>query len=75
MILTQAGKHKLASIDNARLNNRALGIENISRKGTKTALTPAEFRKVFQQAEQKDRSVAAVMQLAYVLGLRTKEAV
>ncbi|MDE1487593.1 integrase domain-containing protein [Xenorhabdus bovienii] len=74
-ILAQAGKHKLANPANARLSNQALGIADMSRKGTKTALTPAAFREIFQQVEQKDRSVAAVMQLAYVLGLRTKEAV
>ncbi|MDC9589534.1 integrase domain-containing protein [Xenorhabdus sp. XENO-10] len=74
-ILTQAGKHKLADPENDRLSNRALGIAETSRKGTKIALTPAAFRDIFQQVEQKDRSVAAVMQLAYVLGLRTKEAV
>ncbi|MBD2782754.1 integrase domain-containing protein [Xenorhabdus szentirmaii] len=75
VILVQAGKHKLAAADNPRLNNRALGIANINRRGTKMALTPAEFQTAFQQVEQKDRGVAAVMQLAYVLGLRTKEAV
>ncbi|PHM72077.1 integrase domain-containing protein [Xenorhabdus sp. KJ12.1] len=74
-ILRQAGRHKLAAPDNARLSNRALGIVETSRTGTKTALMPAEFQAVFQQVEQKDRCVAAVMQLAYVLGLRTKEAV
>ncbi|WP_038255133.1 integrase domain-containing protein, partial [Xenorhabdus bovienii] len=74
-ILAQAGKHKLANPANSRLSNQALGIADMSRKGTKTALTPAAFREIFQQVEQKDRSVAAVMQLAYVLGLRTKEAV
>ncbi|MBD2786475.1 integrase domain-containing protein [Xenorhabdus sp. DI] len=74
-ILAQAGKHKLAALDNPRLSNQALGIVNTSRKGTKAALTPKEFSEIFQQVEQKDRGVAAVMQLAYVLGLRTKEAV
>ncbi|MGJ0580537.1 phage integrase N-terminal domain-containing protein, partial [Xenorhabdus bovienii] len=74
-ILEQAGKHKLAALDNPHLSNRALGIADTSRKGTKAALTPTAFREVFQQVEKKDRSVAAVMQLAYVLGLRTKEAV
>ncbi|SFO00260.1 Phage integrase, N-terminal [Xenorhabdus japonica] len=74
-ILTQAGKHKLADPENDRLSNRALGIAEMSRKGTKIALIPSAFRDIFQQVEQKDRSVAAVMQLAYVLGLRTKEAV
>ncbi len=74
-ILAQAGKHKLADPANARLGNQALGIADMSRKGTKMALTPTAFREIFQQVEQKDRRVAAVMQLAYVLGLRTKEAV
>ncbi|SFN39909.1 integrase domain-containing protein [Xenorhabdus japonica] len=74
-ILAQAGKHKLANPANARLSNQALGIADMSRKGTKMALTPSVFRDIFQQVEQKDRRVAAVMQLAYVLGLRTKEAV
>ncbi|MEQ1966493.1 integrase domain-containing protein [Xenorhabdus nematophila] len=74
-ILAQAGKHKLADPNHARLSNRALGIAGTSRQGTKTALTPAKFQAAFQQVEQKDRRVAAVMQLAYVLGLRTKEAV
>ncbi|MDE9493717.1 integrase domain-containing protein [Xenorhabdus bovienii] len=74
-ILRLAGKPKLAAPDNPRLSNRILGIVGTSRTGTKTALMPAEFQAVFQQVEQKDRRVAAVMQLAYVLGLRTKEAV
>ncbi|CDG89905.1 integrase domain-containing protein [Xenorhabdus bovienii] len=74
-ILAQAGKHKLAAPDNPRLSNRALGIADTSRKGAKTALAPTAFSEIFQQVEQKDRGVAAVMQLAYVLGLRTKEAV
>ncbi|CDL85247.1 integrase domain-containing protein [Xenorhabdus szentirmaii] len=74
-ILAQAGKLKLAAPDNPRLSNRALGIADTSRKGMKAALTPAAFSDIFQQVEQKDRGVAAVMQLAYVLGLRTKEAV
>ncbi len=47
-ILAQAGKHKLADPDNARLSNRALGIADTSRKGTKMALAPAAFRDIFQ---------------------------
>ncbi|CDG22213.1 putative integrase [Xenorhabdus poinarii G6] len=74
-ILAQAGKHKLAALDNPRLSNQALGIVNTSRKGMKAALIPTAFNEIFQQVEQKDRGVAAVMQLAYMLGLRTKEAV
>ncbi|CBJ80618.1 putative integrase [Xenorhabdus bovienii str. Jollieti] len=74
-ILAQAGKHKLAAADNPRLSNRVLGIANTDRRGTKMALTPTGFQAAFQQVERKDRGVAAVMQLAYVLGLRTKEAV
>ncbi|MDE1484660.1 integrase domain-containing protein [Xenorhabdus bovienii] len=63
-ILTQVGKHKLADPDNSRLSNQTLSIAGASRNGTKIALTPAEFREAFHQVEQKDRCVAAAMQLA-----------
>ncbi|MDC9612892.1 integrase domain-containing protein [Xenorhabdus khoisanae] len=74
-ILSQAGKHKLADPDNERLNNRSLGISGASRSGTKEALTPDEFKHSFREIEKIDKGVAATLQLAYVLGLRTKEAV
>ncbi|CAM3528567.1 integrase domain-containing protein [Xenorhabdus nematophila] len=74
-ILSQAGKLKLADPDNERLNNRSLGISGASRIGTKEALTPDEFKQAFREIEKIDKGVAATLQLAYVLGLRTKEAV
>lgn len=41
----------------------------------KIPLPPEEFRKAFTEVEKKNPGVAAAMQLSYVLGLRTKEAV
>jgi hypothetical protein len=74
-ILSQGGRYKLADPDNPLLSNKALGLESVSRDGTKLPLTGDEFRKAFAEVEIKDRGVAATMQLAYVLGLRTKEAI
>lgn len=69
------GKQALADPDNPLLSNKTLGLESSSRDGTKIPLSAEEFRKAFAEIELKDRGVAATMQLAYVLGLRTKEAV
>ncbi|PHZ22445.1 MULTISPECIES: integrase domain-containing protein [Yersinia] len=74
-ILHAAGKHRLADPKNERLSNQVLGISGVNRDGTKTALTRDEFLKAFAEIEKKDRGVAATMRLAYVFGLRTKEAV
>lgn len=74
-IFSAAGKHRLADPDNERLSNKALGISGVNRDGTKTALTREEFTKAFKDIESQDRGVAATMRLAYVFGLRTKEAV
>lgn len=74
-IFTAAGKHRLADPDNERLSNKALGISGVNRDGTKTALTREEFSKAFNEIEKQDRGVAATMRLAFVFGLRTKEAV
>ena len=74
-IFSAAGKHRLADPDNERLSNKALGISGVNRDGTKTALTREEFSKAFNEIEKQDRGVAATMRLAFVFGLRTKEAV
>lgn len=74
-IFSAAGKHRLADPNNERLSNKALGISGVNRDGTKTALTREEFSKAFSEVEQQDRGVAATMRLAFVFGLRTKEAV
>ncbi|MCT4711358.1 integrase domain-containing protein [Enterobacteriaceae bacterium H11S18] len=69
------GKQSLADPDNPLLSNKTLGLESTSRDGTKLPLLPDEFRTALNEIEKKDAGVAATMQLAYVLGLRTKEAV
>lgn len=74
-IFSAAGKYRLADPDSERLSNKALGISGVNRDGTKTALTREEFTKAFKDIESQDRGVAATMRLAYVFGLRTKEAV
>ncbi|ECF3886177.1 DNA-binding protein [Salmonella enterica subsp. enterica serovar Ank] len=74
-VLNQAGRYKLADPDNPLLSNKALGLEESSRDGTKLPLNPEEFHKAFSVVEKNSRGVAAAMLLSYTLGLRNKEAV
>ncbi|EBS1324570.1 DNA-binding protein [Salmonella enterica subsp. enterica serovar Worthington] len=74
-VLNQAGRYKLADPDNPLLSNKALGLEESSRDGTKLPLNPEEFHKAFSVVEKNNRGVAAAMLLSYTLGLRNKEAV
>ncbi|HEC8685026.1 TPA: integrase domain-containing protein [Salmonella enterica subsp. enterica serovar Oranienburg] len=74
-VLNQAGRYKLADPDNPLLSNKALGLEESSRAGTKQPLSPEAFYKAFKEVEKNNRGVAAAMLLSYTLGLRTKEAV
>ncbi|EHK2737135.1 integrase domain-containing protein [Salmonella enterica] len=74
-VLNQAGRYKLADPDNPLLSNKALGLEESSRAGTKQPLSPEAFYKAFKEVENNNRGVAAAMLLSYTLGLRTKEAV
>lgn len=74
-ILQKDGRYKLAAPDNPLLSNETLGLTNTCRDGKKIPLPPEEFRKAFTAVEKKNPGVAAAMQLSYVLGLRTKEAV
>lgn len=71
--LTQAGREKLAQSE--RLTNQALNIHNASRAGTKTSITEQQYQQIFQLALQKDQGLAATIQLARALGLRSEEAV
>lgn len=71
--LTQAGREKLAQSE--RLTNQALNIDHASRMGTKTAISEQQYQAVFQSALQKDQGLAATIQLARALGLRSEEAV
>ncbi|HFP7298105.1 TPA: integrase domain-containing protein [Escherichia coli] len=74
-ILEKDGRLKIADPSNPLLSNEALGLKDTYRDGKKIALSPDEFWKAFAKVEKKNPGVAAAMQLSYVLGLRTKEAV
>lgn len=72
-ILKQAGRDRLAQSE--RLSNRALGLSGTSRHGTRLAVTPEYYRDVLDAARAKDPGLAAVVELARVMGLRSREAV
>ncbi len=72
-ILKQAGRDRLAQSE--RLSNRALGLSGTSRHGTRLAVTPEYYRDVLDAARAKDPGLAAVVELARVMGLRSQEAV
>ncbi|MDI3451495.1 integrase domain-containing protein [Enterobacter sp. V89_11] len=72
-ILKQAGRAKLA--DGDRINNRSLGLSGVSRSGTKRAITPEHYRQVLETARARDPGLAAALELARLMGLRSQEAV
>ncbi|WP_318367734.1 integrase domain-containing protein [Enterobacter sp.] len=72
-ILRQAGRVKLA--DGDRISNRALGLAGASRNGTRRAIPPEYFRQALETARTKDAGLAAAMELARLMGLRSQEAV
>jgi len=72
-ILKQAGRAKLADCD--RINNRSLGLSGVSRSGTKRAITPEHYRQVLETARARDPGLAAALELARLMGLRSQEAV
>lgn len=72
-ILTQAGRDKLAISE--RIGNRSLGLSGASRNGTRRAITPEHYRQVLETAQVKDPGLAAVVELARLMGLRSQEAV
>ena len=71
--LRQSGRDKLA--DSEHLSNKALGLGNASRAGTKEAIPDERYQAVFEAALEKDEGLAAAIALARVLGLRSEEAV
>lgn len=71
--LRQAGRHKLADSD--ALTNKALGLAGASRAGSKEATPQELYETVLQKAQAKDEGLAAAIQLARMLGLRSEEAV
>ncbi|KFD19055.1 putative DNA-binding phage protein [Tatumella ptyseos ATCC 33301] len=72
-ILRQAGRVKLA--DGDRISNRALGLAGASRNGTRRAIPPENYRQALETARTKDAGLAAAMELARLMGLRSQEAV
>lgn len=74
-ILATAGRSKLACPQHEKLSNEALGLSGASRDGKKVAISDERYRAALVLAMHKDEGVAAAMQLARYLGLRTEEAV
>lgn len=72
-VLNAAGRNKLA--DDPRLSNKALGLAGASRAGTKQAITVEHYQAVLQAACGKDPGLAASLELARLMGLRSQEAV
>ncbi|MGK9175045.1 integrase domain-containing protein [Yokenella regensburgei] len=72
-ILKQAGRAKLA--DGDRINNHSLGLSGASRSGTKRAITPEHYRQGLETARVREPGLAATLELARLMGLRSQEAV
>ncbi|EFB7642814.1 DNA-binding protein [Escherichia coli] len=72
-ILTQAGREKLAQSE--RISNKSLGLAGASRNGTRRAITPERYQQVADTARLKDAGLAAALELARLMGLRSQEAV
>ncbi|EBQ4292103.1 DNA-binding protein [Salmonella enterica] len=73
VVLRQAGRVKLADSD--RISNRAVGISGASRNGTRRAITDGKYQAVQESARLKDPGLAAALELARLMGLRSQEAV
>ncbi|MGR7482820.1 integrase domain-containing protein [Klebsiella aerogenes] len=74
-IMSVAGRYKLANPQHELLSNKALGISDASRNGTKKAISDDTLRKVINYAMKKDEGVALAVQLARYIGLRTEETI
>lgn len=74
-IFNTAGRTKLADPNHERLSNSALGLSGASRDGSKVAISDERYHTALVHVRDKDEGVAAAMQLARYLGLRTEEAV
>ncbi|EDW0654485.1 tyrosine-type recombinase/integrase [Salmonella enterica subsp. enterica serovar Weslaco] len=72
-ILQQAGRKQVA--EHERLTNKALGLAGASRNGTNRAITPEYYQQVLETAREKDAGLAATLELARLMGLRSQEAV
>ncbi|WP_423732591.1 integrase domain-containing protein [Hafnia paralvei] len=72
-VLQQAGRKQIA--EHERLTNKSLGLSGASRSGTRQAITPDHYRHVLETARAKDPGLAAALELARLMGLRSQEAV
>ncbi|WP_213239328.1 integrase domain-containing protein [Citrobacter braakii] len=72
-VLQQAGRKQVA--EHERLTNKALGLAGASRNGTNRAITPEHYQQVLAAAREKDAGLAATLELARLMGLRSQEAV
>ncbi|STH08852.1 DNA-binding prophage protein [Escherichia coli] len=72
-ILTQAGRDKLAQSE--RISNKSLGLAGVSRNGTRKAITPEYYQQMAETARMKDAGLAAALEVARLMGLRSQEAV
>ncbi|EPE1340725.1 integrase domain-containing protein [Salmonella enterica] len=72
-VLRQAGRRQV--VEHPRLTNKALGLAGASRNGTRRAITPEHYRQVMQAAHKQDAGLAAALEIARLMGLRSQEAV
>lgn len=72
-VLQQAGRQQVA--EHERMTNKSLGLSGASRNGTNRAITPEYYCKVLEAARDKDAGLAATLELARLMGLRSQEAV
>ncbi len=57
------------------MTNKALGLAGASRNGTNRAITPEYYQQALEAAREKDAGLAATLELARLMGLRSQEAV
>lgn len=72
-VLQQAGRKQVA--EHERLTNKSLGLAGASRNGTNRAITQEYYSKVLEAVRDKDAGLAATLELARLMGLRSQEAV
>ncbi|EJS1737823.1 integrase domain-containing protein [Escherichia albertii] len=73
VVLQQAGRSQVA--EHTRLTNKSLGLAGASRNGTRQAITPEHYQQVMKVARSQDTGLAAALELARLMGLRSQEAV
>lgn len=73
-VLRQAGRRQV--VEHPRLTNKALGGgAGASRNGTRRAITPEHYQQVMEKARTQDAGLAAALEIARLMGLRSQEAV